>query len=150
MPSAKSEPGSVPTLSSNVLSGYRKYFWGAHQSCDVEISCGNIDILLSCNSTKAAKAGDSFVISISPGDKRAAFAYPAASELNYSVTDNTSHQIVTSAFLPERSVMIGGWTPPDHQEKRLSDQIEYRLFQTYINAGGTGAGSANTYTVTFS
>lgn len=52
----------MPTFSSNVLKGYRKYFWGAHRQYADDISCGNIDSLLSSSSTKAAKAGDSFKI----------------------------------------------------------------------------------------
>ena len=91
--------GEIAPIQSNTIKSYRKYFWGAHTDFSMEISCDNIDTLLSSNSSKAAAAGDSFVIRISKGDKRAAFAYPAASGLRCQVLDdNNSHSDITNSF----------------------------------------------------
>jgi hypothetical protein len=102
----KSPAGQTEWITSNTVRGYRKYFWGAHQNCSADISCDNIDSLLSSASMKAAARNDSFKIQIHLGDKRAAFAYPSAGGYGCRVVDDTQKADITTAFTESR-VQIG-------------------------------------------
>ena len=139
-PPLRLQPGHTAMLSGSVKS-YRNYFWGSHKDWQADINCNSISTLLPNKSGKAARQDDTFKINILSGDKRAAFAYPADSNLCIEIKDDTSFQNVTGAF-KHRIIQIGG---VDRNEQ-LSD---YNLLSTAINADRDGATADNTYTVKF-
>lgn len=68
--------GSKTTEENITYTGYRKYFWGSDTVTTPAVSSANIRAL-SNSSENAAAPGTSFTISVTRGQTRATFAYPA-------------------------------------------------------------------------
>lgn len=96
--------GSKSTVSNITYTGYRKYFWGSDTVTTPAVSSANIRAL-SNSSEGSAGPGTTFTLSVTKGQTRATFAYPAnvreVSSVKYvEMGNDESNMLFTQTVVP--------------------------------------------------
>ena len=126
--------GSKSTVSNVTYNGYRKYFWGSDTVTTAPVSSANIRALSNASENSAAP-GTTFTISVSRGQTRAIFAYPAnirdVSSVKYAEMGNDeSDMLFTKSIIPVEGA--NGFTAIDYKVYTLIPAQPFPSDMTFI------------------